>query len=292
MPILLVCVLSFSLWAGEPRVLHPSAWLGDVVSAGSVAFLGSSGKVLVLALPEGRVAGELPFPAQVQALAWDGAEYLAAGGWNTVRVWRWPEGTLVLEDANTLTLIRCLAFAPTGLLLGGGANGRVLAWDLREGRRAWTLEAHPGTVWGIAASPKAAVFATAGSDRVAVWNLSTRQEIKAFPGRGWDVAFSPDGFLLAAGMGKILRVWDTAVWLPLWEVWAHESCTVAVAFSPDGRLLATGSLDQTAKVWDALTGQLVQVFPALPAVLAAVAFSPNRLFLAGAEDGTLLLWEP
>ncbi len=283
-------VLGVLAFAAEPQIVHPVPWLGDMACADSVAFLGTSGKIVVLSIPDGQVAGELAFPGQVQALAWDGKYLLAAGGWNAVRVWRWPEGKLLWEDAGTSTLIRSLAFTNTGLLLGGGANGLVFAWD-REGRRVWTLQAHPGSVWGIAASPTGPVFATAGSDRLAVWDLETRGEIQIFPGRAWDAAFSPDGFLLAAGMGKILKVWDTALWLPLWEVWAHESCTVTVAFSEDGALLATGSLDQTAKVWDAETGKLVFTLPPFPAILAAVRFGPSFL-LAGSEDGTLALWKP
>jgi WD40 repeat protein len=93
-------------------------------------------------------------------------------------------------------------------------------------------------------------------------------------------------------MGKILKVWDTALWLSLWEAWAHESCTVTVAFSADGSYLATGSLDQTAKVWDVQTGKVLFVSPPFPAILAAVRFSPTGLLLAGSEDGTLLLWQP
>lgn len=284
-------ILGILTFAAEPKIIYPVPWLGDIACADSVAFLGTSGKVLVLSLPDGHVVGELAFPGQVQALAWDGKNLLAAGGWNTVRIWRWPEEKLLWEDDGTSTLIRSLAFTYTGLLLGGGANGLVFAWDLKEGQRVWTLQAHPGPVWGIAASPKNPVFATAGSERLAVWDLETRKEIQTFPGRAWDAAFSPDGFLLAAGMGKILKVWDTAFWLPLWEVWAHESCTVTVDFSEDGGLLATGSLDQTAKVWDAGTGKLVFTLPPFPAILAAVRFSPFGL-LAGSEDGTLALWKP
>src|SRR5437763_8360941 len=44
---------------------------------------------------------------------------------------------------------------------------------------------------------------------------------------------------------------------------AHESMTLkghtaaltAVAYSPDGKYVATGSLDRTARVWDAATGK-------------------------------------
>jgi len=288
---LLLGVVGILACAAEPKVIHPASWLGDIVCTDSLIFLGTTEKVLVLTLPEGRVIEELPFPGPVRALAW-GGHFLAAGGWNTLRIWSWPEKTLHWEDTGFSTMIRSLAFASDGLLLGGGANGLVFAWDPKEKRQLWTLQAHPSSVWGIAASPKAPVFATAGSDRLAIWDLHTRLELQNFPGRTWDVAFSPDGFLLAAGMGKILKVWDSTFWLLVWEAWAHESCTVTVAFSADGRYIATGSLDQMAKVWDVWTGKTLFVSPPFPAILAAVRFSPTGPLLAGSKDGTLLLCQP
>jgi len=240
---ILLGIVEILTCAAEPKIIHPASWLGDIVCADSLIFLGTTEKVLVLTLPEGRVIEELPFPGPVRALAWSG-HFLAAGGWNTLRIWSWPEKTLHWEDTGFSTMIRSLAFTSNGLLLGGGANGLVFAWDPQE-----------------------------------------------IPGRTWDVAFSPDGFLLAAGMGKILKVWDSAFWLLVWEAWAHESCTVTVAFSADGKYIATGSLDQTAKVWDVWTGEVLFVSPPFPAILAAVEFSPTGL-LVGSEDGTLLLWQP
>eukprot|EP00218_Dolichomastix_sp_CCMP3274_P011428 CAMPEP_0170145970 /NCGR_PEP_ID=MMETSP0033_2-20121228/27358_1 /TAXON_ID=195969 /ORGANISM="Dolichomastix tenuilepis, Strain CCMP3274" /LENGTH=44 /DNA_ID= /DNA_START= /DNA_END= /DNA_ORIENTATION= len=34
----------------------------------------------------------------------------------------------------------------------------------------------------------------------------------------------------------------------------HTDWVISVAFSPDGAFLATGSIDKTARVWDAKTG--------------------------------------
>jgi len=35
----------------------------------------------------------------------------------------------------------------------------------------------------------------------------------------------------------------------------HDGPIHAIVFSPDGRWVATGSLDNTARVWDAASGQ-------------------------------------
>jgi WD40 repeat protein/transcriptional regulator with XRE-family HTH domain len=75
----------------------------------------------------------------------------------------------------------------------------------------------------------------------------------------------------------------------------HTSGVNDVAFSPDGTRLATASLDGTAKVWDAVTGQeLFTLDPgeAARGKLYSIAFSPDGKQLATAgEAGLVTLWE-
>lgn len=285
MTLILVGLLALGASCAEPVFLRPVPWLGDLVITEQSLVLGSTGQVVEMSY-QGEILRVLPFPAgQIQALAL-GPGFLAAGGWNLLRLWTWPAGEILLDIQGFGTMIKDLAIAGS-LILAAGADGRVLAFSL-SGEVLWSMRAHEGTVWGIAATSE--LFATAGSDRAALWDLESKKEVHTFPGRTWEVDFSPDGFLLAGGAGKILKLWDTALGLPLLEIWAHESCTVAVAFSPDGRKVATGSLDQSAALWDAESGQLLKRITGFTAIVRAVGFSPDgRLLAAGAEDGTIAL---
>jgi WD40 repeat protein len=72
----------------------------------------------------------------------------------------------------------------------------------------------------------------------------------------------------------------------------HQGVVSAVAFSPDGKILLTGSLDSTARLWDAATGR-----PAGPplthrSTVRAAAFSPNgKTVITASEDNTARLWD-
>ncbi len=63
-----------------------------------------------------------------------------------------------------------------------------------------------------------------------------------------------------------------------------------MAYSRDGKRLITGSLDKTARVWDASTGDLLLTLGGHRLEVTSVALSGNRA-VTGEADGTVRVWD-
>ena len=61
---------------------------------------------------------------------------------------------------------------------------------------------------------------------------------------------------------------------------------------PFGTKVATGSFDETAKVWDTMTGQLLSTYAGHKGEVVAIYFDPNGILVAtGSMDKTAKLWD-
>src|SRR5262249_59203427 len=63
--------------------------------------------------------------------------------------------------------------------------------------------------------------------------------------------------------------------------------------SRDGKRMASASLDQTVKLWDTATGELLRTFPGHTNAVTGIAFSPKdetRLASTG-WDGSVRIWD-
>lgn len=149
----------------------------------------------------------------------------------------------------------------------------------------------PAPVTALAYAPDGKRLAAGGYRCVRLLDPTTGEITKTIPGPSDQVqalAWSSDGKLLAAGggvPGKAGEVvlFDTATWKPLRALTAHTEVVYAVAFRPSTHELATGSLDKTARIWNADTGQPTHLIKDHAEAVFGVAYSPDGKLLATAS---------
>ena len=72
----------------------------------------------------------------------------------------------------------------------------------------------------------------------------------------------------------------------------HSDWIGRIAWSPDGKWLASPSADQTIRIWDAVTGEVVRTLEGHTNRVLIVAWSPDgRRFASAANDKTVRLWD-
>src|SRR5262249_55308582 len=72
----------------------------------------------------------------------------------------------------------------------------------------------------------------------------------------------------------------------------HTRGLNGVAYSPDGKRIVTASSDNTAKVWDAGTGQVIFTLAGHTQVIWGVACRPDgKRIVTASEDKTAKVWD-
>ncbi len=181
------------------------------------------------------------------------------------------------------------SFSPDGTrILTGSDDGTAKVWDARTGTALLDLRGHTGWVLSASFGPDGTRILTGGADKTAkVWDARTGTALLELKGHKYPVgsaSFSPDGTRILTGIGDLTDVLDT--WsgtmlkersglfvifhftdhtsvLPLLENIANER----------GTQTAVGGT-QTAKVWDARTGQELKGEP-IPPETAPGPISPD-----------------
>ena len=274
-------------------------------------------------------AMDRPFPgatAAVRAVAVSkNSQVVAVGGADqTVRVYQFADAK-ELGAVKTAGEVRVLGFTPNSLALVGGTVGKTL--------EAWSTPFTPGQPlpkdfltpvqsfttadllndFTIAAD-NASIYSAGQDKAMHVWKLASPAPTRNFNyGANVDaVAFQPNSNILAAaGHDGKLRLFDLVKNAQAKDITAHirdvnkqqqPQPIYSLTYSPDGKQMLTSSYDNSLKLWDAASGNLIKEFKAHKEKefekghqepIYAAAFSPDGKFVASGSSGlerTIKIW--
>ena len=212
-----------------------------------------------------------------------------------VMLWNTTDGTLVWENEHE-SEVECVVFSPDGKrIASGGEDYKVRIWDVETGNELASWE-HDSGLDGITWSHNGAIIAT-GSEAGDAWlwdgitydiiaKIKTGSTINS-------LQFTQDDKFLAVagniqtknqktgktdygGFASLINVNSKKV---VREYKGIEGSVKSVRISPDEKLLATGGFDNTARIFDFNTGELLQTFMR-PLKVEAIGFTGDGQFLA------------
>ncbi len=287
-----------------------NSWVEGVVSPDGklLATIGSDGLVVLWDLESNEEL--LQFDGGSAGL-WadfspDGTHLAIAGDDETIRIWNLssPHAEPWLEKGiyYSGTELIFLRYSPDGThLVAGGEDGYVRLWGVRTGELELILTGYAGKNWPLAFNQDGTRLFTASGGNIMEWDITSGRELLTLPGRIGSAPFSPNGEKLALiGADNSLSIVNSRTGEVLVTAWQAQSDWVEdAAWSPDGNLLATSCgyfntfrNDNSAKIWDASTGQLVKDL-SMDWGYHLVAWSPDssRLVASNFYSGTAFIWD-
>ncbi|AMV21046.1 protein kinase domain-containing protein [Planctomyces sp. SH-PL14] len=117
-------------------------------------------------------------------------------------------------------------------------------------------------------------------------------DFNARGGLVWSARLTDDARSIITVGGSDARLWDATTTRESMTFSPHGAVASA-RFSPDGAKVVTGSWDNSAKIWQAETGQaLLKLEHGHDGYINATVYSPDgRLILTASDDGTAKLWD-
>lgn len=242
---------------------------------------------------------------------------LASGDDKIIRLWDLNTQKVLATLSEHSQAVKSVAYSSDGKILATASDDQTIKlWDLNQFQEICTLVGHSHAVKSVAFSPDGQILASGSWDKtVKLWDVNTSKEIFTLTGHKLQVssvAFSPQGQLLAsASFDRTICLWQ----LPATEVLqkyseatgefknrpdftllgtlsGHAWAVLTIAFSPDGKILATGSDDNTIKLWEVNTGQVITTLLGHSWSVVAVTFTADGTMLVSASrDRTVKLWK-
>ncbi|MCA9920031.1 MAG: hypothetical protein KC445_18870, partial [Anaerolineales bacterium] len=161
---------------------------------------------------------------------------------NITQLWHADTGEAIWTCAPDTEPMQLL-FSPEGDRLILLAEKTIVVCDVNTGQILKQIPLPVNAQFRqMALHPDGRLLATAETNTIKVWNLETEEVVVSFPVDSGKLAFSPDGRYLgalplkSATTNKLLTVWETANWEPVFQ--SPLRSLADFAFSPDSNYLA------------------------------------------------------
>jgi WD40 repeat protein/serine/threonine protein kinase len=190
-----------------------------------------------------------------------------------------PGGPLIRTLEGHLCWVHAVALTSNGrFAISGSGDGTLRAWDLESSRSPRIFAGHAAPVSAVAMSPDGRLVVSASADcTLRVWDLESGQSLRTLGGHRspvCSVAITPDArYAVSASAVRTQRAWV-----------GKPGRRTKIASGP-------ASPNQTLRVWDLKSGQLVHTLTGHRDWINAVTLRPDgHRAISASFDHTLRVW--
>ncbi len=199
-----------------------------------------------------------------------------------------------------------LSWHPEGRLLASisqdGYPNNANIWDVVTGQLLYTLPA--GEALSAAWSPDGNILAITRIGEIQLWDVDSQQKLDVIPIPGYSLSMAWDinGTQIVSAEIDFpeqfpVRIWDVASHEVLQTFEGHTRSIPSVEWNHITNRIATGSIDGSVRIWDAETGDLLELYQTTDRVYGidfspfggqlAIGMAPSQGMLINAPANTL-----
>ncbi len=237
-----------------------------------------------------------------------------------IKLWDVRTGRVRQTLGSSLVALRtsCVTFSPDGQTLATGHfDAAIRLWHLSSPKELRTLRGHGWDVTSVTFSRDGRFLVSGGIDgAIMIWNWRNGERIRTlnrpsdFFGSmvSWfdrsvgsirSVAISPDGQIIASGGTSVgdngvsnppIKLWNTSTGEEIRILTGHRDSVNAIAFSSTAKIIASGGEDNTIRIWNYQTGELIQTLEP-QSLVNSLVFSPHaKILVSGTDDSKIRIW--
>jgi WD40 repeat protein/flagellar biosynthesis/type III secretory pathway chaperone len=233
-------------------------------------------------------------PVQTAKFSHKGKFVLTISDDNSAKIWETKSGKLLHTLTGHLAgIVNSDIRFDDSLILTGSQDNKVLIWNAITGEYKMELN-HLAEITTCLFSPDGKRILTSARDgKAIIWSAVTGEQLIVLPHNNWVTSanFSANGkFVITSAIDSGAFVWDSYSGKLLYKINSHAFYS---EFSPDGKLiLAQQSYQQTAKIYDATSQELIKVLEGHDDEISISHFSPDGSCIATASrDGSVKIWK-